>query len=102
MRSSLALAAVSLCAAILARASLHGSDTPLPSRDHASDTMRVCAAPKSTASQPQLDVTRVRAARANDCDEWVRVPRLSASLTSVLQPGLVAQSLASSSLLADR
>lgn len=104
MRSSLALAAVSLCAAVLARASLHGTDTPPPSRVHASDTMRVCAAPKATPSTKTPDLTRVRASRAldDDCSEWVRVPTLSASINSVLQPNAVVQSLLSASIVGDR
>lgn len=100
MRSSLALAAVSLCAAILARASLHRTDIPTPSHAHASDTMRVCAVPNAAPSTKTPDLTRVRASHEDDCREWVRVPTLSASITSVLQPSSVVQSLLSSSMFA--
>jgi hypothetical protein len=89
MRSSLALAAVSLCAAILARASLHRADTSSPSRVHASDTMRVCASPQGLLNTKMPDLTRVRAAREDDSSEWVRVPTLSASIGSVLEPSSV-------------
>lgn len=102
MRPSLALAAVSLCAAILARASLHRTDTPSPSRVHASDTMRVCAAPKAEPSTKAPDLTRVRASRADDCREWVRVPTLSASITSVFQPNSMVQTLLTSSFVGER
>lgn len=99
MRSRLALAAVSLFAAILARASLHDAETHPPSHVHASDTMRVCAAPMAKAAPQVPELTRVRAARDTECSEWVRVPTLSASISSVLQPSAVISTLLSSPLV---
>ena len=61
--------------------------------------MRVCAALKATPSTKTPDLMRVRASRRDNCSEWVRVPTLSASITSVLQPNGVVQSLLSSSIV---